>query len=117
MACNPCKSKTALNASKLRHRIVIQGTVQAADGAGGYTETWETVATVWASIEPANGRERFIAMQTESHVTHIITCRYNAEITTAKRILFGTRKFDITEVLNIEERNTVLVIRAIEGTL
>lgn len=118
MACKkPCNSKLALDPSKLRHRIEIQSVTQTPDGAGGYTEAWATVATVWASIEPANGRERWIAMQTETHVSHVIMCRYQSAITTAKRILFGSRTFDIVEVLNIEERNAVLKITAIEGTL
>lgn len=118
MACkSKCASPTKIDASKLKHRIEIQATTQTTDGAGGFTEAWATVATVWASIEPANSRERFIAMQTETHTTHVIMCRYQSVITTAKRILFGSRIFDIVEVLNIEEANTVLKIRAVEGTL
>lgn len=118
MACKkPCNNKTALDPAKLRHRIEIQSVTQTADGAGGYTESWATVATVWASIEPANGREKWMAMQTETYMTHVIMCRYQSSITTAKRILFGARKFDIVEVLNIEERNAALKITAIEGSL
>ena len=100
----------------MRHRVVIQTVTQTPDGAGGFTENWTTAATVWASIQPANGRERWVAGQMETHVTHRIECRYNSAITTAMRILWGARVFDVVEVLNIEERNILMRIMAVEGT-
>lgn len=118
MACSRgCSKKSKVDASSLNRKIDIQSVSQTTDGAGGYTEAWATVASVWASIEPASGGEKWVAMQTETHTTHIIMCRYQSVITTAKRILYGTRVFDIVEVINVEENNTLLKIRAIEGTL
>lgn len=121
MACSKSKrcagSKTQLNAAELKHRIEFQKTTQTSDGAGGWTESWTTIATVWAKIEPVKSYERFIAMQTETYTTHKITCRYNANITTAKRALFNGRLFDVTGVINVEEDNSVLHIMATEGSL
>lgn len=117
MACKKSCGALKIDVGKMSHRIAIQSPAQVSDGAGGYTEEWATVATVWASIEPNNSRERFISMQTETHTTHVIMCRYNPVITTAKRALFGSRVFDIVEVLNIEEANRLIKMRAVEGTL
>jgi SPP1 family predicted phage head-tail adaptor len=101
----------------MNHRIAFQATTQTTDGAGGFIEEWATVATVWASIEPARSSERFLAMQTETHVTHTIMCRYNPVITTAKRAMFGSRIFDVTGVINMAEANAYMKITAVEGTL
>lgn len=117
MACNsPCKA-SLISASELRHRVAFQQTKQTADGAGGFTEAWVTIATVWAKIEPVKSYEKFVAMQTETHVSHNITVRYNSDITTAKRIMYGTRIFDIVGVINVNEENVALKISAMEGTL
>jgi SPP1 family predicted phage head-tail adaptor len=109
-----CKSN---GASAFKHRIAFQATTQTSDGAGGFTEQWATVATVWASIEPARSFEKFVAMQTETHVTHKIMCRYNPLITTAKRALFEGRIFDVTGVINVNEDKQYMQIMATEGTL
>jgi SPP1 family predicted phage head-tail adaptor len=96
------------------HRVTVQTAVQVSDGQGGFTETWTDGPTVWASIEPLKGYERVQAMQTQSPQTHKITVRYTPDITSASRLKFGTRVFGVKEVLNTEERNRFLVIKAIE---
>ena len=117
MVCSPKKCKgSMINASELDKRVTFQATTQTPDGAGGVTEAWGVIATVWAKIEPIKSYERFIAMQTETHVTHQITCRYNPLITTAKRAVFNSRIFDITGVVNVNEDNVALIITAMEGT-
>lgn len=97
-------------AGRLRHRIKIQSLGLADDGMGGQTEAWSDMANVWASIEPLTGKELFIAQQVESNVTHKITMRYLAGITTKHRILFGSRVFEIVSIRDEEERNKVLEI-------
>ena len=113
MAC--AKSALCVNPSDLRHRITIQSVSRVSDEAGGYSETWATQTSAWASIEPANGYQKYQAMQMETPITHKIRMRYQSGITTKNRILLGSRIFDIVEVLNIEERNVLLEILAVEG--
>jgi SPP1 family predicted phage head-tail adaptor len=98
----------------LRNRLAIQSVARASDSQGGFTDTWTTVVTIWASIEPTKAYERFQAMQTATPITHKIKCRYNANITTAKRALFGSRIFDIKQVLNINESNSMMVLLCVE---
>ncbi|MBN9265960.1 MAG: phage head closure protein [Hyphomicrobium sp.] len=89
---------------------------QAGDGQGGFTETWATEATLWAAIEPTKGYERYQAQQVQMPVTHKITIRYRSGVTTKKRFLFGSRVFEIKEVLNQNEANEFLELRAVEMT-
>lgn len=101
-------------AASLRHRVTIQNAVSTSDGQGGQTDAWSDLATAYASIEPLKGYERYQAMQMQTPVTHKIVMRYRAGVTTKSRILFGTRVFWVQEVLNFEERNRFLTIKAIE---
>lgn len=103
------------NAGDLRHKVAIQEEVRTPDGGGGHTISWSTVFEGWSAIDPASSYERSVAMQMANPITHKIIMRYDARIDAAKRILFGSRAFNIVEVLNIEERNIWMKIKAVEG--
>lgn len=98
----------------LRHRIGLQTATRTSDGEGGSAVAWSTSVTVWASIEPANGREPYIANQLNGQVSHKITIRYRSGVTTGQRVLFGTRTFDVQAVLNKDERNELMTLYCLE---
>ncbi len=101
-------------ADNLRHRITLQTLTRTADAGGGYSETWTDTATVWASIEPLNGYERFQAQQMEAGLSHKITMRYRTGVSPVMRVKFGARIFRIHAVLNPDERNERLVLTCAE---
>ena len=107
---------TCLNvkAASFKHRVTLQSCSQTTDGQGGYTDSWSDVVTLWASIEPLKGYERYQAMQLETPVTHKVTIRYNAAVTTAKRLIYGSRVFNIKEVINLAEENAFMELRVNE---
>ena len=45
------------NAGRLTERITLQRATRTADGGGGTTQSWSTLATVWAEAKPRGGRE------------------------------------------------------------
>ena len=98
----------------MRHRVAIQENIQTPDSQGGFTESWGTIAAVWASIEPVKAYERFQAAQLETPISHKIMLRYRTGVTTAHRILYGTRVFNIKGVINVDEAGAFLRIEAIE---
>jgi SPP1 family predicted phage head-tail adaptor len=98
----------------LRHRIQLQAEEHMPDAYGGSVKTWNTIDTVAASVEPLTGREFFQAQQTHSAVSHKITIRYRANTSPSLRILFGTRMFDITAVLDQEERHRWMILMCLE---
>ena len=100
--------------SDMRHRVIIQERQRTSDGAGGYTEAWVTFKNAWCSIQPATGYEKYQAQQMQTPISHKIKMRYQSGITTKHRILFGTRIFDLKEVLNENEEGAFLRIKAIE---
>lgn len=105
-----------MEAGKLRHRITIQqdnGTT--ADASGHATANWQTYATVWASVQPVQGLERWRANQMQAETTHLITIRYLPDVTTKMRALFqGVRYLNFLSVLNVDERNIEMQIQAKE---
>ena len=64
----------------LRHLISLQNSTNTSDGAGGFTQSYSTIADVFASINPKKGNETFSdgaqGMQVEHPVTHEIFIRY-----------------------------------------
>ncbi len=104
-----------MKAATLRHRVSLQSAADTADGGGGTTTVWSDVATLWASIEPLKGSERLFAQRLESRVTHRLRLRHRIGVTTAMRVKFGARIFNIRAVINPGERNRLLVVLCEEG--
>lgn len=92
---------------KLRHKVELQARTEppTRDGYGQRTSEWKTLKTVWASIEPATGKQLFVAQQIQAEISHVVTIRYYSGLTQNERVLFGTRIFDINFVRNVDERN------------
>jgi len=99
-----------MRAGDLRHRITLQQKTETRDSFGAVIETWNDVATLYASIEPLRGKEFFDAQQVNAEVTIRIRIRYRSGVTPNMRVLFGTRTFDIQSVINVDERNREMIL-------
>lgn len=102
-------------ASRLRHRVIIEQPIEAADGAGGLQVTWQEFTTIWAEIFPRRADEQLFAGQLAKLASHKISVRYLSGLNTKMRINFDGRIFNIVSILNINERNEMLEILAEEG--
>jgi SPP1 family predicted phage head-tail adaptor len=106
-----------MDIGKFRHQIAIQVNTPTQDSAGSWIDSWaDEGAVVWGSIEPLSGRELLLAQQVKSDVSHKIRIRYKAGITSAKRVRYQNRYFNIISVLNIQELNVYMEILAKEIT-
>lgn len=103
-----------MRAGDLRKRIIIEQPTVAADSVGEMVPTWSTLAVLWASIEALTGSERLQDAQINATADVKISVRYRAGITTAMRIKYGTRQFEIVSVQNVEERNRELAMLCVE---
>lgn len=106
-------------ATRLRHRLTLQQEIKTADGAGGYVRSWQNVADLWAEIDSANGKsyghEKLYAGQVQAEISHKVMIRYRSGISTAMRLLFGNRVFNIRSIRNVQENNDVLELLVEEG--
>ncbi|HEY3363954.1 MAG TPA: phage head closure protein [Symbiobacteriaceae bacterium] len=97
-----------ISAGFLRHRVVLQMPVQARDSMGGTITTWQDLATIWAGIEPLQGKEWFADARDTSEQWTIVTIRYRIGVKPTMRIKFGTTIYDIRAVADIDLRNRKL---------
>ena len=98
----------------LRHRVTIQQLSKSQNGMGEEEPGWTNFATRWASIEPISGREYFAAQQINAEVTHRVRMRYLPGMESTMRLLYGGRIFNITALINADERNQTLEILCTE---
>lgn len=105
-----------MRAGTLRHRVTIQETTETRDGAGGVINTWSTVATVWAAVEPLRGREFIEARATQAQVDTRIRIRYQASLslTPKMRVTWGSRVYDIQAVIELRTEHREIHLMAKE---
>jgi SPP1 family predicted phage head-tail adaptor len=96
---------TSSSIGALRDRLTLEQASRVADGGGGATVTWETVAQVWAAIRPITGDERLRADAVAGRVTHEIVVRRRSDIVPAMRLRDSARVFEIVAVLDAGRRN------------
>lgn len=91
-------------ASKLDRRIVIERRTAATDDYGGPHETFAPLATVWAAVKEADGRE-FLASgsQIVAERKTVFLIRWRA-LETTDRVIYAGRIFDIQSTREIGRR-------------
>jgi len=103
-----------MRSGPLRHWVTIRTYTKSRDSYGAEVETWADFADTWASVEPLIGREYMAAKQVSAEVSHKIRMRYIAGLLPTMKIAWGAREFEIVSILNVQERNTEIVIMATE---
>lgn len=88
-----------IEAGRLRHRVTLQRPEVLQDTHGDIINTWRTVATVWAAVEPLSAREFIAARSIQSKADTRITVRYRADVQPDWRIVFRRRLYNIEGVL------------------
>ena len=71
----------------MKHRMTIRQPVLTPDGAGGFSESWQDVATVYAAITPRAAGEQLKYGQIEATVTYQVVMRYRTDITSGMILL------------------------------
>ena len=101
------------DSGKLNKRIsfLTKGEIENEIGQTVHEEI--TFKTVWASVEPMRGYEQTVAERKSPETVYHITTRYHKDITSDMVILYGSKRLDITQIINVEERNFCLEIMAV----
>ncbi len=87
----------SIAAGRLRHRVQIQKwQVTGQDPVtGAEIGEWETIATVWAAVEPLSARELIAAQAVQSKVTARMVIRHRDGLTADMRIIHRNRVYNI----------------------
>jgi SPP1 family predicted phage head-tail adaptor len=91
-----------------RVRIEAPGTAQGPDGAP--IETWTPVATVWAHLRDASGREYLAAGATQNSALTQIRIRYRPDIEPEMRVLHGAIVYNVEAVLGQDQDRVELTL-------
>lgn len=104
---------------RLNRALVLEEAQSVPDGAGGFSETWVTLGTLWASVKAGAGRERAAEFITLSTVPYRITVRGAPEGAASRpkpnqRLRDGGRIFRIVAVTEMDASARYLVCFATE---
>lgn len=100
---------------RLRHRITVEEEKRVPDGRGGHTETWEPVASIWADVEPLSTRDRLVAQQVQSDISHRVTGRYRSGLSGRLRVVHhGRYLYVVGAPINVDGRNIWLQLNCAE---
>ena len=91
-------ARTDPPAGALKRRFTLQRPVATADGAGGETIGWETVAALWGRLEWLAGEEQVEAARPQQSVRYRVLTRWRAGTDAGQRLVLGTRIFDVRAV-------------------
>lgn len=104
-----------MRSGRLRHRVTLEDPNRIRDSMGGWKEdgTWSEVETVFASIEPLRGSERYDAQRLNPELSHTIIMRYIALLTPRMRVKYddpdeGLRYFKIESLVDMREERREL---------
>ncbi len=86
---------------RLNRALVLETAERVPDGAGGFTENWLALGTLWADINARSGREAREAVAPISSVTLRIVVRA-APVGSSKRPMAGQRFREGARVYVIE---------------
>jgi len=106
-----------MQAGKLNRLVVIESRATTVDASGDRTDAWSTYVECWARIDGGAGREYWNARQTITDLSHTVTVRYYAGVTTDMRVRYddpktgASRYFNIRSVTNPDESDEMLVLR------
>jgi SPP1 family predicted phage head-tail adaptor len=88
-------------------RVEVQRNTPTTSGIGEQTNSWATLLTIWAHIEPLTGKELFYAQQIQAEADTKISIRHYDGLTSKDRIKFGTRYYSIiAPPKNIDEEGS-----------
>lgn len=104
-----------LRAGDLNRQVALQSRSVTRDGFGQEAVDWSTFATVMAKIKPLSGRELDLARAINRETTHEVTVRYRTNLTTAHRVVYQGRNYNIHSILDEEMRHEYLVLSVGEG--
>jgi len=86
--------------SALSHRLVLEEPVFTADGGGGSSVSWQSIASFWAAIVPSAPSQDVTAERPGAQVRYRVTCRYRGDVKPRQRLRFGSRLLAIDGVID-----------------
>lgn len=94
----------------LRERVEIYSQAQTVSDAGEIATTWTNTATTWARMTPTSAQGVTLAERDDAIRYYTMTIRYRTDIGTNSRIVWRSRKFDVTGLVDATEQRVFLTV-------
>ena len=94
----------------MRHRITIEKKITGETENGFSVDTFESVATVWAEVKPAQNREYDKADSTQNEARVRFRIRYLAGLESSMEVIFAEDRYEIISIENQDFKNRYLDI-------
>jgi len=79
-------------------------------GSSNFDENFTPNATVWAMVSTVSGKTFFDDVNTAISITHEIGIRFDATVTAETWIRLGSRRIDILDVNDLDERGEFMLL-------
>jgi SPP1 family predicted phage head-tail adaptor len=109
------KQGFSIEAGELREPIYIQQRISVEDDGGGSEVSFADEFQTYAKVYPLSSQDRWRGLGIQEVVTHEVVVRYDAAITTKKRIRYDDRIFKIEGVLDPSLRGRRMVLGCSES--
>ena len=92
----------------LDQQVVIEKLTESVDENGSLTESWATLATIWAAVVALRGRELMDRTKVNSVVQWRFRIRWRDDVTPKMRLSWRGDTYDIAAVLDARGRREYL---------
>ncbi|WP_328591732.1 phage head closure protein [Pararhizobium mangrovi] len=93
-----------MRAGKLDRTISLERQTETVADSGAISKTWTKIATVRAEIVTASMHERLTGYGEAENGNVVFRIRYLAGLTTADRVTYDGKHFDLDEIVEIGRR-------------
>jgi len=100
---------------KMRYRVKVERSTNTRDAGGGISQAFSPTTTIYANIMPKSANSSYRQGMVQEKVTHEVTLRYMENIDTNSIIVFGSRRFNVRGIINVDERDRFLKLQCEEG--
>lgn len=98
----------------LRNLFTVQEPTTTLDAYGQPVKTWVNSGTTWGAVTSLSGGESLSEAGTTADRNHNITVRFYERLNAGWRLVLDARVFEITAVINLDERRQQMNVAARE---
>jgi SPP1 family predicted phage head-tail adaptor len=88
----------------------VQEKTEGDDGRGGTALSWATKFRITGKMKALKGYEMIRGQALTDKITHRVETWYDSRVSTAHRLTYSSRTFDIRFVENVNERNVKMLL-------
>ncbi len=85
-------------------RVTLERATITLDAFGGETQTWATLAEIWAQAMPVSDGEKWRAAEVSATISTRFRIRWRAGLKVTDRLIYDGRVFDIVGIKELGRR-------------